>query len=64
MNIICKIWDCKYVYNFSSIPNRAICVRCKRKLELNLRTLEWELVEKFNTTYDLGTDDELIKRWR
>jgi len=63
MNIRCKLWDCKYVYNFPSIPNRAICVKCKRKLELNLRTLEWEFVEKFNTTYYLGTDDELIKRW-
>jgi len=64
MSIRCKIWDCEYVYNFPSIPNRAICIKCKRKLELNLRTLEWEFVEKFNTTYDLGTDDELIKRWR
>lgn len=60
----CKIWDCKYVYNFPSIPNRGICVKCKQKIELNLRTLEWEFVKKFNTTYDLGTDEELVKRWR
>jgi hypothetical protein len=64
MNKKCKKLDCKYVYNFPSIPNRGICTSCKRKIELNLRTLEWEFVEKFNTTYDLGTDDELIKRWR
>lgn len=64
MSLRCKIWGCKYVYNFPSIPNRAICIKCKRKLELNLKTLEWEFIEKFNTNYDLGTDDELIKRWR
>jgi hypothetical protein len=64
MNLRCKIWDCKYVYNFHSIPNKAICIKCKRKIELNLKTLEWEFVEKFKITYNLGTDEELIKRWR
>jgi hypothetical protein len=64
MNLRCKLWDCKYVYNFNSIPNKAICIKCKRKIELNLKTLQWEFVEKFKTTYNLGTDDELIERWR
>ena len=59
----CKIWDCKYVYNFPSIPNRAICVRCKRKLELDLKNIKWNFVERFNTSIDLGTDEEIIKRW-
>ena len=63
MNKKCKNNSCDFVYNFPSIPNRAICVRCKRKIELNLRTLEWSFVEKFNTTFDLGTDEELVKRW-
>ena len=64
MSLKCKILDCKYVYNFQSIPNRGICIKCKRKIELNLRTLEWVFVEKFNTTYDLGTDEEIIERWK
>ena len=60
----CKKNTCKFVYNFPSIPNKAICKNCKQKIQLNLKTLEWEYVDKFNTTYDLGTDEELIKRWR
>ena len=60
----CKNSGCEFVYNFTSIPNKAICKNCRQKIELNLKTLLWEYVERFNTTYDLGTDDELVKRWR
>lgn len=50
-------------YNFPSMPNRAICTRCNAKAELNLRTLDWEPVEKFSFKDDTRTDNDLIKAW-
>lgn len=61
----CDFFGHDWRYNFPSIPNRAICVRCKCKSELNLHKLEWEPVDKFTFTekYDTKTDKELIKKW-
>ena len=59
--ILCKLFGHKFLHNFRSIPNKMICVRCREKYRLNLRELEWEKVDGFDT--QLGTDEELIKRW-
>lgn len=59
--ILCKLFGHKFLYNFKSIPNKMICERCRVKYKLNLKTLEWERVDGFDT--QLGTDDELIRRW-
>lgn len=61
MNFFCKILGCEYLFNFPSIPNKCICKRCKKKWELNLKSLRWVEVEKFDP--ELGTDEELIIRW-
>lgn len=55
--------DCNIVYNFKSMPNRGICVKCKTKWEFDLKSLDWYVVEKFDTKTFLRTDDELINRW-
>jgi len=60
--IICKIFGCKWKYNFKSLPNKAICNRCNSKSILNLHTLEWEKTLSFGT--HLGTDEEIKKRWQ
>lgn len=57
----CYFFGCKFVYNFPSIPSKAICTRCKAKAEFDTKTLEWNEVEKFK---DMSrTDEQLIKRW-
>ena len=61
-NIKCKIFGHKnFLYNFPSMANRSICPRCCKKFELDLHNLEWKDVEKFST--NVGTDEEIIKRW-
>lgn len=59
--LICKILGCDFRYNFPSIPNKCICVRCDNKYELNLKTFEWESVDLFDIKY--GTDEDRKKRW-
>jgi hypothetical protein len=48
-------------YNFSTLPNKAICKRCKQKFILNLQKLEWEEVKEF--IGENRTDEELIIQW-
>lgn len=59
----CRIFGHKLKYNFplSSMPNKCICQSCHKKWELNLTTLQWEMVDNFK--HSLGTDKEIIKRW-
>ena len=47
-------------YNFPSLPNKRICVKCKVKHKLDLVELEW-----YETSFktDGRTDEELIKAW-
>lgn len=59
--LICKIFGHKWKYNFPSLPNKAICSRCKIKAELNLRTLEWYNVNSFEGVK--RSDEELCKKW-
>jgi hypothetical protein len=59
--LLCKILGCDLRFNFPSLPNKCICVRCKGKAGLDLETLEWRDVERFN--HRLGTDEEIINRW-
>lgn len=62
MKMLCKIFGHKnFLYNFPSMANRCICPRCGEKFELDLHNLEWKKVEKFSS--DIGTDEEIIKRW-
>lgn len=57
----CNIFGHKWKFNFPSIPNKAICSRCKCKSILNLQTLEWKPVLTFEN--EERTDNELIKAW-
>lgn len=43
---ICRLFGHEWRYNFKSLPNKAICERCKSKSKLNLRSLEW-VVKQF-----------------
>jgi len=59
--VMCRIFGHKWKYNFPSLPNKAICTRCKAKAKLNLRTLEWESIKAFEG--EKRTDDELCRAW-
>jgi len=63
MNILCKILGHKWKYNFPthSIPDKAICQRCRQKSELNLKSLKWEKVLGFKN--DKRDDKIIIKKW-
>ena len=56
--LICKILGHKFLYNFSMLPNKCICARCKEKYELDLSILEWKQVDCFGEE----SDEILIKR--
>lgn len=58
MKIFCKIIGHSWRYNFPTMPNKRICVRCKIREKLNLRTLQWT-----DTFEDTRTDQELINKW-
>ena len=63
-NILCKIKGHKLKYNFTNMPDKCICERCKRKWKWNYDPYsDWVEVEMFDTKVDLGTDEEMIKRW-
>ena len=57
----CKLFGHKWLMNFPSMSDRCICDRCNIKSELNLHTLEWEIVKEFSS--NIGTDEEIKKRW-
>lgn len=64
--LICKIFGHKWLYNFVSMPNKAICSRCRNKAIVN-RTPEnildwyWEKVDSFPN--EKRTDEELMLKW-
>lgn len=51
----------KLRYNFPTLPNKAICTKCKQKFLLNLVLLDWEEVDQFSG--ETRTDEELINKW-
>lgn len=59
--VMCLIFGHKWKYNFPSLPNKAICTRCKAKTKLNLHTLEWESVKTLEG--EKRTDNELCRVW-
>ena len=62
MNLKCRIFGHKRKYNFSTMPNKCICVRCKTKWKWNLDMhSDWEKVESFKG--ETRTDQELINKW-
>jgi len=58
---MCRFFGHKWKYNFPSIPNKAMCTRCKCKSVLNLKTLEWISVKNFNK--EKRTDEQLAWDW-
>ena len=62
--IWCKIMGCDFRYNFATMPDKCICSRCKSKWRRSFNPYrDWNEVDKFKTKFDLGTDQEMIKRW-
>jgi hypothetical protein len=59
--VICRVFGHKWKYNFPSLPNKAICTRCKSKAKLDLHTLDWESVKTFEE--EKRTDKELCRVW-
>ena len=59
MRLICKIFGHDWRYNFKWMPNKRICVRCKKKQTFNLVELYWT-EESF---IDVRTNEELIDKW-
>tara|TARA_R110000868_G_scaffold76573_6_gene220180 strand:- start:11363 stop:11569 length:207 start_codon:yes stop_codon:yes gene_type:complete len=57
----CKVYDHDWKYNFSTMPNKAICTRCKIKSKFDLRELEWNPIDTFEG--ETRTDGELISAW-
>ena len=65
MKIICNFLGHDYRYNFTTKPDRCICARCRRKWELEIKTVQWKEVYKFTfTEEDKRTDEEIIKQWK
>lgn len=58
---LCELFGHKWKYNFPTIPNKRICSRCKEKNLLDLHTLKFNKVDKFEN--EKRTDDDLIKTW-
>ena len=49
MNLICKILDHDWRYNFPTMPTKRICHRCKIKQKVKLDfPIFWETVENFS----------------
>jgi hypothetical protein len=59
--VICRFFGHKWKYNFPSIPNKAMCTRCKCKAVLDLKKLEWNNVDAF--IGEKRTDKELARDW-
>lgn len=58
MKLLCRVFGHEWRYNFPSTPNKRICVVCKDKSALNLKTLAWD--ESFITD---RSNKELIDKW-
>lgn len=59
--LLYKLFGHKWRYNFSIPPNKCICSRCKRKMQLDLYLLEWNHVDLFEN--ETRSDKELINKW-
>ena len=62
--LICLIFDHKWKYNFSTMPSKCICSRCKEKNMIDFKTIEdykWIKVDSFPN--EKRTDNQLIKTW-
>lgn len=59
--IICELFGHKFLFNFVSMPNKAICKRCGLKAKWDLRHLAWRKTNEFQG--EKRTDLELIKKW-
>jgi urease accessory protein UreH len=57
----CKLIGHNWKYNFSTLPNKAICSKCFAKSKLNLNNLNWEIVSEFEG--EKRTNKELINKW-
>lgn len=55
------IKECDLRYNFPSIPNKFICAKCFKKGKLDLKNLDWNLVNEFQG--EKRTDEELVNHW-
>ena len=60
-HILCFLDGHKWLYNFPSMPSKAICGRCKSKTKLNFKTLDWTSVDYFEN--ETRSDEELIQKW-
>jgi len=62
-HVMCRFLGHRWKYNFptSSVPNKAICDRCFCKSKLNLQSLDWEVVLKFDG--EKRTDKQLADKW-
>jgi len=49
------------VYNFPSLPSKAICTKCRQKYIFDAHNLEWVEVDFF--VNETRTDKELIEKW-
>lgn len=61
MNFCCKILGHKWLYNFTTMPSKAICKRCSAKARFGPETLEWQAVDSFPP--ELGSDEQIKNRW-
>ena len=59
--VLCILFGCDWMVNSPSLPNKAICTQCKKKMELDLHSLKWEFVESFKN--EKRSDKTLIKKW-
>jgi hypothetical protein len=57
----CSLTGHKWKYNFSTMPNKTICTKCKTKAMFDLHFLEWNTVKTFEG--ETRTDEELIEQW-
>ena len=59
--LICLVFGHKWLYNFPSLPDKCICKRCGEKKIYDYQKMSWTHTDSFN---QLGTDKEVIKRWK
>lgn len=58
--LICPVLGHHWKYNFSTMPNKRICVDCKLRQEIDLSTRIWH--DGFDNR-DERSDYELIRKW-
>jgi len=63
--LICKAFGHKWRYNFSWMPSKCICERCKTKaifiFSKKILESDWQNVDSFEG--ENRTDKELINKW-